>query len=91
MSSHGGAGTRYQAGCRCDECTRAHNDRIRRRQHERFAARVLVDGCLVAPLPADRHGRGTTYRNHGCRCRPCTDAHAADCAYDHQRRKAARA
>jgi len=40
---------------------------------QRFAARELIDGRLVA-VKASQHGSATTYSNHGCRCQPCTDA-----------------
>lgn len=34
-------------------------------------------GAAPAPSPACRdHGRYTTYKNHGCRCAPCTAANA---------------
>jgi len=39
----------------------------------RHAERVLEDGRLVHP--AGPHGSGSTYRNKGCRCVPCTEAH----------------
>jgi hypothetical protein len=37
---------------------------------------VLVDDAWVAPVPADRHGRVSTYKNDFCRCPPCTNAAA---------------
>lgn len=50
-------------------------ERARRRRRER----VVIDGRLVAPN-AGRHGLYTTYGNWSCRCKPCTDAHAAEVA-----------
>lgn len=48
-------------------------------RQERLAARVLVDGRLVAPLPPVHHGKHATYVNHGCRCLKCGEANAAYC------------
>lgn len=48
-------------------------------RQERLAARVLVDGRLVAPLPPIHHGKHSTYVNHGCRCEKCGAANAAYC------------
>jgi hypothetical protein len=74
MTDHGGSGRRYQDGCRCQLCTKANRDRNNRRRAEREAARTLVNGRLTAPLPPGRHGRASTYSNHGCRCEPCLKA-----------------
>jgi hypothetical protein len=65
--------------CRCDICLAGHRDRIREARQARHAARVLVDGRLVATT-AERHGVESTYTNHGCRCQPCTQAHTGDAA-----------
>lgn len=51
-----------------------HVSRRTRQRWERFDARVLRDGRMVAPLPDIHHGSRSTYTNHGCRCEPCTDA-----------------
>lgn len=48
-------------------------DRNRRDKARRYAARVEVDGRLVA-VKAKRHGMASTYDNHGCRCEPCCAA-----------------
>ncbi len=63
--------------CRCTGCRAAHNAMINRRRAERYAARVLVNGVWIAPLPAEKHGRVTLYANWGCRCQPCTAAASA--------------
>ena len=71
-STYNGYGGRK--GCRCESCTEANAARAREQRAIRLAARVLVNGRLVAPLPPRCHGRLSTYTNHGCRCRPCTEA-----------------
>lgn len=38
-------------------------------------------------MAKDDHGEGQTYRNHGCRCAPCTKANAADQRAARERRK----
>jgi hypothetical protein len=48
-------------------------------RRERLAARVLIDGRLVAPLPPNHHGKHATYANHGCRCEPCGEANRNYC------------
>jgi hypothetical protein len=50
----------------------------------RYAERVLVDGRLVHPRCV--HGKEKSYQGFGCRCIPCTAAHAA---YRRQSRGAA--
>jgi len=42
---------------------------------KRLAERVLIDGRLVHPRCV--HGEEKSYQGFGCRCVPCTDAHAA--------------
>lgn len=70
----------YRNGiCRCRVCQDDHNTKQRQDKANRMAARVEVDGRLVAPLPPDRHGLPTTYSNHGCQCEPCKAAWAAYC------------
>lgn len=74
--------------CRCDECRKSWTDYTKRRQSERHALRIEIDGKLVAAhLPEEQHGRENTYGNHGCRCRPCTDAWATACRERNARRK----
>jgi hypothetical protein len=63
-------------GCRCVDCRTGHRRRVRRRRLKRLAARQLVDGRLVAPVPPACHGTRSTYWNHGCRCVSCTAANA---------------
>lgn len=47
--------------------------RNKRNRAERFAARVEIDGRMVA-VNAREHGKRTTRTNHGCECEPCTTA-----------------
>jgi hypothetical protein len=63
--------------CRCQTCRATWSVRTRARVWARMEKRKLVDGRLVAPLSADCHGKGSTYRNWGCRCEPCTAANRA--------------
>lgn len=51
--------------CRCAEC-RAVRARIVATQRERRRGRITPDD--------PRHGTPSFYRNHGCRCAPCTAA-----------------
>ncbi len=46
-------------------------ERQRRARARNRAKRILVDGRLIAPLPADRHGTQSTFNNWGCQCDPC--------------------
>lgn len=73
-TDHGSAGAYTNHGCRCPECCEAHTVACANSRRARYAARVLHDGVWIAPLPDEHHGRPTTYKNHGCRCRRCTDA-----------------
>jgi hypothetical protein len=66
---------RHGKGCTCKPCPAAKAAEQRHMDAQRRNQRVEVDGRLVAPLPADRHGRPGTYNNWGCRCEPCTEAH----------------
>ena len=52
------------------------SDRARRGRARRFAARVEIDGRLVA-VNAREHGKPATRTNHGCECEPCKAAAAA--------------
>lgn len=69
-----GIASSYNRGCRCDDCTARHRERLATYLSRRRALRVLVDGRLVAPLPAEKHGKVSTYVNHACRCVPCVAA-----------------
>lgn len=55
-----GTPTRYRQECRCDEC-RAANTKYNRE--------------LRRKGEAPTHGTDSGYRNYGCRCVPCTEAH----------------
>jgi hypothetical protein len=48
--------------------------KYRRIRARRLAERVMVDGRWVHPTAP--HGSNSTYNAYGCRCIPCTDAHA---------------
>lgn len=81
MSEHG-TYARYKCGCRCDECRRAnatYNSRYTAAARKRnLARRTFVAGRWIAPVPESRHGRVSTYNNHGCRCLSCTIAMRED-------------
>lgn len=67
---HGKSTTYSNHGCRCEPCSKAWADYIRRRRSERAAD--------VAAGRADvQHGIASTYFNHGCRCSDCKSARAA--------------
>lgn len=77
--THGIPSTYKNYACRCDPCTKANADDMRRRRRMRQK---------LTP-PADAHGKHSTYRNWMCRCEPCTAAHSANLRAYKQRRKAA--
>jgi hypothetical protein len=64
----------YDAGCRCQPCTTANTVYRAGVRQRRLDRRTLINGRLVAPLPAERHGSTSAYANHGCRCEPCVAA-----------------
>jgi hypothetical protein len=70
---------RYHAGCRCGLCKEANRERMLKLRRE------LRDRPKD---PADpRHGTTGFYRNHGCRCAKCSEAHSAACAITYEARK----
>lgn len=74
-----GEPARYDTGCRCFLCKDANNDRAAKQRKER-AKRID---------PADpRHGTGSFYRNHGCRCEPCSAAAAVESQRQYRNRLA---
>lgn len=88
--THGAYGYK-NALCRCETCVTGHRQLVRDTRAARYAARVPVDGRLVAP-GAVRHGAVSTYQNHGCRCLPCTAAQTEMASRrwrDRQRRESA--
>lgn len=75
--------------CRCATCTA---DRVAYQAEQvtaRRAARVLLDGRLVAP--GAPHGTGGGYTNWSCRCPACTEANYARVRAWKVRRRAAAA
>jgi hypothetical protein len=64
-------GTRYayKRGCRCDPCRVAHTE-------YQWESRMMRYDRPLAP-DDPRHGKASTYTNHGCRCRACTAANTA--------------
>ena len=88
---HGKSWTYRKLGCRCAPCTNANTTATRSDRATRFALRVVdrVTGRLVAPMPASQHGRPGTYKEHGCRCEPCTHAATKE-RLQHKKRRRAR-
>lgn len=80
-----GTRTRYNDGCRCEECVEENRQDSVRRRRAREAARVMVDGRPVAVGP--EHGKVATYANWGCRCLPCTRANTDRSREARQRRR----
>ncbi len=78
--------------CRCYWCTQANTERSLEQRRKREARRVPGrDGRLVTTADVP-HGDVCTYRNWGCRCRPCTTAHTSELyEYRQRRREQARA
>lgn len=79
-ATHGNSSTYDTYGCRCDECTLAHKNRMMATRLRR-AARLKADPTLV------KHGLRSTYVNWFCRCGPCTKVHSEACAEYDKRRK----
>lgn len=76
-----GTKSKYDAGCRCEPCTRAN--RVSMERWREGAAALLAVFPELVP-----HGTVGGYRNYGCRCRACTTAHsAAHAAYRRRRRE----
>lgn len=70
-ATHGGSGTLYNQGCRCELCTEAHRVRMMLSNRTRFNERIRgANGDWYAPR-ASTHGTSSTYTNWGCRCDPC--------------------
>ena len=71
---HGTCSAHTNWGCRCVACVEATSAKLRQRRAKACAARVLVDGCLVAPESTHGHGHPDTYQRFGCRCELCRQA-----------------
>lgn len=72
-AEHGGTGSLYNTGCRCEPCVLGHRARMAKSRKERRASRVWIEGHLVA-VKARFHGTASTYQNWGCGCPPCLEA-----------------
>lgn len=80
-AKHGGTGTLYNRGCKCDECRAAHSVRMQE-------ARVVRHEKMLLGEVNPPHGKVSTYTNYLCRCDPCVAAHAQSCADYAAKRKA---
>lgn len=81
---HGGSGTLYNQGCRCEPCREAHRERMRDGNARRAAERIRGEnGDWYAPRAAE-HGTTSTYSNWGCRCDPCKDRQSERNLWYHQ-------
>lgn len=76
-ATHGGSGTLYNKGCRCDPCRVAHYRRMAASVAKRWAARIPGENGRPYAVGAHSHGSTSTYTNWGCRCDPCTEAQRA--------------
>lgn len=66
LSQFHGTDSRYQAGCRCKKCRRAH-------AADQYRNKINRAMSLIEPGDA-RHGENG-YMNYYCRCRVCRDGH----------------
>lgn len=71
MSEHG-TRSRYNAGCRCDDCTKANAEYVTEWRH----ATGRTDPARLTP---PSHGI-SGYQRRGCRCDICRAANTAACA-----------
>lgn len=69
----------YAKGCRCEGCREAH----------RVKCAEAREARAKNPDAADRagHGKGSTYKNYGCRCRACSKANTEDVSAYRTRRR----
>lgn len=78
--THGLPSSYIAYGCRCEACTKANLEHVKRGIKAR---------TQKAKDPNDpRHGTASFYVNHGCRCQPCRKANSVKCAEYAARRKA---
>jgi hypothetical protein len=83
---HGGSGTLYNGGCKCEPCVVAHRKRMAVLRTARWAQRVIgEDGYWFHPF-APNHNR-STYNNYGCRCAVCRADHSAYMETVHEKRR----
>lgn len=75
LGGHGPASTYTNWSCRCEACTTAHREAMRRQSEAR----------LSAPPSSIPHGTRSGYQNWGCRCEECLEASRQ---YGHERRAA---
>lgn len=70
-SAHG-TDTRYDYGCRCEQCTKAHRARC-------AAVTVAMKERGQRDPSLIPHGTRGGYINWGCRCERCTEANSQAC------------
>ena len=80
---HGGSGSGYTQGCRCELCKMAYARRQRVRRKRRGEE-------LRAGLVNPQHGTRSTYLNYECRCPECTAANKVACREYAKRRAVAK-
>src|SRR4051812_47332353 len=89
-----GVVNKYWQGCRCGPCTQAE----RAHHRERYSISAAKAGRAVRPYGTPKPERpvlarlsatcgSNTMYVKGCRCRPCTDAHAAH-KFDYRNKRA---
>lgn len=78
MSDHTCAAWRYNdgPGRNCEGCRRAYNAYTQDLKNRRKVGREDVGGRPTTTRGNLPHGSASTYNNHGCRCKPCTQANA---------------
>lgn len=62
-----GLPSRYNKGCRCRVCKKAHAERMERLRRDRMVR--IAEGDPTVP-----HGTASCYVNWGCRCEACREA-----------------
>lgn len=91
MTDHKPSISRYNRGCRCDECRAIATAKSAARKWRRILRTVTGENGKPYAVDAPNHGTVSTYTNWGCRCDPCREVNTLKCYGFNQRRRIANA